>query len=245
MWPRQNPIGKRFACCEDNGPKGRMNPVWHEVVGVVGDVRAQGLDRPVPPEFYLPLAQMPPSAWDWVGRTMDLIVRVGRASLPVDDLRAVVASLAPGVPIYQVSTMQQKIGATLEKSHFATSLLTLFAGIALVLAAVGIYGVLSHLFAQRTRDIGVRMALGATRAQIGRNVLGCGLRLIVAGLALGLACAFASARLLSSLLYGVRSTDTLTFAGASFALTAVALVSSYMPARRAMRVDPLTALRYE
>ncbi|MGC1646349.1 MAG: ABC transporter permease, partial [Candidatus Sulfotelmatobacter sp.] len=114
MWPGENPIGKRFGCCEDNGPKGRMNPVWHEIVGVVGDVRAQGLDRQVQPEFYLPLAQVPPSAWDWIGRTMDLVVRTRGATVPANDLRTTVALIAPGVPIYQLSTEQQKIEGTLQ-----------------------------------------------------------------------------------------------------------------------------------
>jgi putative ABC transport system permease protein len=245
MWPGENPIGKRFGCCEDHGPRGQMNPVWHEVVGVVGDVRAQGLDRQVQPAFYLPLAQMPPQSWDWLGRTMDLVVRTRSGTFPARELRATVASIAPGVPIYQLSTMQQKIAGSLAESHFETFLLGLFAGLALLLSAVGIYGVLSHVFAQRTRDIGVRMALGATQEQIARQVLGCGVRLIALGIALGLACAWAGARLVSSLLYGVRPTDPVTFAMASCVLAAVALAASYVPARRAMRVDPMVALRYE
>ena len=245
MWPGENPIGKRFACCEDHGPRGRMNPVWHEIVGVVGDVRAQGLDRQVQPGFYLPLAQMPPSAWDWLGRTMDLVVRTRGGTFPANDLRTTVALIAPGVPIYQLSTVQQKIEGTLEESHFDTFLLAMFAGIALLLCSVGIYGVLSHVFAQRTREIGLRMALGATRGQIARHVLGCGLQLTAIGIVLGIACAFACAHLISSLLYGVRSTDTIAFGAASLVLASVGLMASYIPARRAMRVDPMVALKYE
>ena len=245
MWPGENPIGKRFACCEDNGPKKRMNPVWHEIVGVVGDVRAQGLDRQVQPEFYLPLAQIPPNAWDWVGRTMDLVMRTRGGSFPANDLRTTVALIAPGVPIYQLSTVQQKIEGTLEESHFDTFLLAMFAGIALSLCSVGIYGVLSHVSAQRTREIGLRMALGATRGQIARHVLGYGLQLTAIGIVLGITCAFACAHLVSSLLYGVRSTDAITFGVASLVLASVGLMASYIPARRAMRVDPIVALRYE
>ena len=244
LWPGENPIGKRFACCE-SGPKGQLDPVWHEVVGVVGDVRARGLDRQVQPEFYIPLEQMPASAWDWLGRTMDLVVRTRNSAFPANELRSTVASVAPGVPIYELSTMQQKIAGTLEQSHFDTFLLSLFAGIALLLSSVGIYGVLSYVVAQRTRDIGLRMALGATPRQIAGNVLSYGLRLIGAGMLVGLVSALACARVLSSLLYGVQPSDGITFVCASFALAALALLASYIPARRAMRVDPMVALRYE
>jgi putative ABC transport system permease protein len=253
MWPGQSAIGKRFACCEF-GPKGRMDPVWHEVVGVVADVRAFGLDRTVQPEFYLPIAQMPADAWDWVGRTMDLAVR-GRSESAAGapgtvgaigrELQVVVASAAPGVPIYQLSTMQQKIAGTLERSHFDTFLLSIFAAAALLLSAVGIYGVLSYMVTQRTRDIGIRMALGATRGKVVGDVLWHGARLTGAGLLLGVVGALASVRLLSSMLYGVRSTDGVAFGGACLALILAALLASYLPALRATRVDPMVALREE
>jgi putative ABC transport system permease protein len=244
MWPGENPIGKRFACCE-SGPKGRLDPVWHEVVGVVADVRAQGLDRQVQPAFYIPIAQMPPSAWDWIGRTMDLVVRTRGSVVPVRELQTAVASVAPAVPIYRLSTMQQKISSTLERSHFDTFLLAIFAATALLLSSVGIYGVLSYMVAQRTRDIGIRMALGASQGQIVWDVLGFGLRLAGIGLAIGLGGALAATRLLSSLLYGVRPTDAFTFAAVSLLLLGVAFIASYLPARRATRVDPIVALRYD
>jgi putative ABC transport system permease protein len=215
------------------------------VVGVVGDVRAGGLDRQVPPQFYLPLAQMPPSAWDWLGRTMDLVVRTRTPTFPANDLRTVVASVAPGVPVYQLSTMQEKIAGRLEQSRFDTFLLSLFSAVALMLASVGIYGVLSYIVAQRTRDIGLRMALGATQGRIAREVLGYALGLTGIGLAIGIVCGLLCSQLLSSLLYGVRSTDVVAFAGASFLLACVALLASYIPSRRASRVDPIIALRYE
>ncbi len=244
IWPGQNPIGKRFACCEV-GPKGRMDPMWHEVVGVVADVRAWGLDRQIEPQFYLPMAQMPPSAWDWVGRTMDLVVRTQGSAIPVRELQTTVASVAPGIPIYQVSSMQQKISGTLERSHFDTFLLAIFAATALLLSSAGIYGVLSYTVAQRTRDIGIRMTLGATRTQVMREILGYGLRLTCLGLLIGLGGAMAGTRVLSSLLYGVGSTDAITFSAVSVLLAAVALLACYVPARRATLVDPMIALRYE
>ena len=244
LWPEENAIGKRFACCE-SGPKGGEEPAWHEVVGVVADVRAWGLDRQVQPEFYVPIAQMPPSSWDWIGRTMDLTARTQSGAISAEALQAMVDSVASDVPIYQLSTMQQKIAVTLERSHFDTFLLTLFAATALLLSSVGIYGVMSYVVAQRTRDIGLRMALGATREQILRDVLTQGMRLTVGGLVLGLAGALMGTKFLASLLYGIQSSDAVTFAVASSALCAVALLASYVPARRATRVDPMVALRYE
>lgn len=244
MWPGEDPIGKRFACCEI-GPKGRLDPVWHEVVGVVGDVKAWGLDRRVFPEFYLPIMQMPPAAWDWLGRTMDIVVRTRSSAVPLNELRAAVASVAPGVPIYDVSSMQQKVSSKLEQSHFDTFLISIFAATALLLSAIGIYGVLSYMVAQRTREIGVRMALGATQANVIRDVLRHGLLLTAVGIALGLAGAFASARVMQALLYGIRPTDAITFTLVALILGAVAMLASYLPARRASLVDPMVALRYE
>jgi putative ABC transport system permease protein len=244
MWPGTNPIGKRFACCE-SGPQGRMDPVWHEVIGVVGDVRARGLDQQVQPTFYLPTGQMPPSAWDWIGRTLDFVLRTRGSAFRADELRTTVASIAPGVPVYGLSDMQQKIAGTLEASHFDTFLLALFAAVALVLSSVGIYGVLSYIVAQRTHEIGIRMALGATQANILRDVLCYGLRLTSIGLALGLAGAFGGTRALSSLLYGIRPTDPATLVVVAALLALVSLLACWIPACRALKVDPMVALRYE
>jgi putative ABC transport system permease protein len=176
---------------------------------------------------------------------MDLVVRARDTSLAPTALRRTVATIAPGVPVYQLSSMQQKIAATQRTSRFDTFLLALFALIALSLSSVGIYGVLSYVVAQRTRDIGLRMALGATQSQIARDVLGSGFRLIATGLLIGLCGACISGRLVASLLYGVRPTDAAAYAVAALTLAAVAFLASYIPARRAMRVDPIVALRYE
>jgi predicted permease len=244
VWPGQDPIGKRFACCEA-GPKGRMDPVWHEVVGVIADVHSWGLDRQIQPEFFLPIAQMPPGAWDWIGRTMDIVVRTRNGALPARDLQAAVAAVTPGVPVYELSTMEHKVAGTLQRSQFDTFLLSIFAATALLLSSVGIYGLLSYMVAQRTRDIGIRMTLGATQGQILLQVLGYGARLTAIGLAVGLAGALAATRVLSSMLFGVGSTDAITFAGVSLLVAGVAFVATFIPARRAMQVDPMVALRYE
>jgi predicted permease len=243
LWPGQSAIGKRFACCE-SGPKGPNDPTWHQVVGLVADVHAQGLGQDAPPQFYLPLEQMPSDEWDYIGRTMDMVVRV-EGQPPLRELKAIVASIAPGVPLYQASTMRQKIAQTLEQSRFETFLLAIFAIVALALSSVGVYGVLSFTVAQRTRDIGIRMALGASRRQVVGDVLKNGMELTVFGLALGLAGALAGTRLLSSLLYGVRTSDAAAFVAASFVMTAAAFAASYFPARRAARVDPMLALRHD
>ncbi|HET6178388.1 MAG TPA: ABC transporter permease [Candidatus Sulfotelmatobacter sp.] len=244
MWPGQNPIGKRFQCCEQ-GPKGRLDPVWHEVVGVVSDVRAWGLDQRILPEFYIPFAQMPSAAWDWIGRTMDLVVRTHGGPVPVRELQNSVATVAPGVPIYSVSMMQEKISSRLQESHFDTFLLALFATTALLLAAVGVYGVLSYVVAQRTRDIGIRLALGAPRNYVLRQVLLQGMRLVGVGLLIGILGALLGSRLLSTLLFQLPVTDTITYVVVSSLLVGVALLASYLPARHASRVDPVIALRFE
>jgi putative ABC transport system permease protein len=244
LWPGQNPIGKRFDCCE-MGPKGRLDPVWHQVVGVVSDVRAWGLDQRVRPEFYVPLAQMPPAAWDWIGRTMDVVVRTQGRPVPLSELQNAVAAVAPEVPIYAVSSMQEKISSRLEQSHFDTFLLSLFAATALLLAAVGVYGVLSYVVAQRTREIGIRIALGATQQNVLRDVLFQGLRLVAGGLLIGILGALMTSRLIASLLFHIGTTDAVTYIAVSLVLAAVALVASYLPASHASRVDPMVALRYE
>jgi putative ABC transport system permease protein len=176
---------------------------------------------------------------------MDLLMRTQGTAVPLHELQTTVASVASGIPIYQVSSMQQKVSGTLERSRFDTFLLAIFAATALLLSSAGIYGVLSYTVTQRTRDIGIRMTLGATRAQVMRDVLGYGVRLTCLGLLIGLAGALAGTRVLSSLLYGVGSTDAITFSVVSVLLAAVALLACYVPARRATLVDPMIALRYE
>ncbi|MGB2589855.1 MAG: ABC transporter permease [Candidatus Acidiferrum sp.] len=229
-------VGKRFMF---GRPSAGTPPQWLTIVGVLGDTKLYGLANPARFEVYLPFRQAPSS-------DMDLLVRssVDAAAL-TSAIRGEIASIDKDQPIFAISTMSQLMDDSVSTRRFTLILLGLFSGLALVLAAIGIYGVISYTVAQRTRDIGIRMALGATQRDVLRDVLGFGVRLTCIGMILGLLGAFAATRVLASLLYGVHSTDAVTFTAVSLVLMVVALFASYLPARRATRVDPIVALRYE
>jgi putative ABC transport system permease protein len=230
-WPDdENPIGQRLRF--------GGNRVW-EIVGIVGDVKHAGLDKQVTPSVFLSYLQTPEAR-------MSLVVRT--ASDPASMIRAVkdqVYAVDRDQPMYKIRTMDQVVAESQSSPRFTLIVLGIFAAVALALAAVGIYGVISYAVTQRTREIGIRIALGAERGDVLRLVVGQGTALAMAGVVAGLAVAFALTRLMSSLLFGVSATDPVIFAGASLFLAAVALAASYLPARRAMRVDPMVSLRYE
>jgi putative ABC transport system permease protein len=217
-----------------------------EVVGVIGDVRHTGLDAEPQPEAYVLATQLPPDARFGRGGTTAVVVRTAGDPLQaVPFLRQAVLDVDREVPLDNVMTMEARLSASVAAPRFYALLLGVFALVALLLAAVGIYGVLSYNVSQRHREIGVRMALGASARDILTLVLGQGLVLTMVGAALGLAGAFATARFLRTLLFGIGQNDPITYAGISGLLVAVALVACWIPARRAIRVDPITALRYE
>jgi putative ABC transport system permease protein len=208
-----------------------------EIVGVVGDVRHEGLDTLAGPEFYVPYQQAPE-------QEMDLVVRAASVNASAG-LRDRIKEVEPEQYISNVGPLTELLSASLARRRFDTMLTGLFAGLALLLATVGIFGVTAYAVTQRTREIGVRMALGARPWDVLRLVLGQGLRLILYGIGAGLVVALVLTRVLSTMLYGVTSTDPLTFIAVSLGLIFVALLACYIPARRATKVDPLIALRYE
>ena len=231
-WPGGDPLGRRL----------RTGKNWLTVVGVEGDVRQWDLTQEVRPEIYFPYAQNP-AAW-WLQTSLVVHTGVPPESL-VRAVQAKVWAIDPLMPVTNIRPMEQILAHDSGSQRFNAILLALFSLLAVVLAAVGIYGVISYSVSQRTHEIGIRMALGAQPRDIFRLVVGQGMVLTLIGVAVGLVGAFALTRFLSSLLFGVSTTDPATFAGVALLLAAVALLACYFPARRATRVDPLVALRYE
>ncbi|HSB27743.1 MAG TPA: ABC transporter permease [Pyrinomonadaceae bacterium] len=237
FWPDGDALGKRIFFS-------RREPKMYEIVGIVGNVKHRGLDLEDKPEFYIPALQ--PLFADANIPPMYLVVRTkGEPDSVTALLRNEVSSIDPEQALSNVLTMEQRISESVAPRRFNMFLLALFAGLALLLASVGIYGIMTFSVTQRTHEIGVRIALGARSADVFRMVLRNGFTLALIGVALGLALAFATTRVLSSLLFGVSATDPWIFVIDALLLIAVSLVACYVPARRATRVNPLEALRYE
>ncbi|HWS90362.1 MAG TPA: ABC transporter permease [Pyrinomonadaceae bacterium] len=233
-------LGKRLRFGGDDEP-------WFEIVGVVSHVRQNGLDEEGRPGVYRPWAQIGPRQLAaGYTRAMDFIVKTSvEPTQLVEPIRGAVQSLDRDQPLGNVRTLESLVEQTVAPRRFSMTLATVFACVALVLGAVGLYGVLSYTVAQRAREIGIRMALGARRADVHRLVISQGMALALAGVAAGVAASLALTRLMSGLLFGVSATDAPTFVVITLLLLLVALVACYLPARRASKVDPLIALRYE
>ncbi len=239
-WPGESPIGKRVACCE--GSDGA--PAWKEVVGVVADTRARGLASSGPAEFYLPMDQAPHRAFDSNARSITLVARAvsGNPETLTSSIRAAVSAIDPTVPLYDVATMASRVSASTAVTRFNRLLLTCLGLVGLALAAIGIYGVIAYLVSQRTREISVRMALGALPGDVVRLVLKQGLGAVAAGVVLGGIGAFAQGQAIESLLFGISGRDPWTFSIVAGVLLLFALGASLGPAWRAARIDPAKAL---
>jgi putative ABC transport system permease protein len=234
-WPNVPALGRRLKL---DGPDSKLP--WYTVVGVVRDVRTMGLDQPVRPEMYFPLTQSDGN-WMW---PRDLVVRADGDPRELSNaIRHAVLAIDPSQPVSNVETMDDVVDREIAQRRIQTNLLGAFAGLALVLACLGIYGVLSLVVSERTQEIGLRMALGADRRSVLRLVMGGGMKLALAGVAAGLVGAYLATGYLERLLFGVRSADPWVFAGVACALLLVSLVAVYIPARRASLVDPLVSLR--
>jgi putative ABC transport system permease protein len=237
-WPHDDPIGKRFMFGHPD-PNGKKPPEWITVVGVVGDMKLYGLANPSRLEVYVSSLQYPDSHMNLVVKS-----RIDPAAL-TSAIRGAVASIDKNQPIFAISTMNQLVSDSVSTRRVTLVLLGLFSALALVLAAIGIYGVISYSVAQRTHEIGIRMALGAQHKDVLRMILRQGVKIAVAGVAIGVVVSLGLTQLMSSLLFSVSAADPLTFAGVAILLVLVAMLACYIPARRALQVDPMVALRYE
>jgi len=233
-WLDEEPLGKRITFqSKDN------QPIWREIVGIVGHVKHQSLDGESRVQYYMPHSQMQ-------NPFMSLVVRAGVDPTSLTGaVRGAISGLDKDLPVFRVKTMEQFVSESMAQRRFAMALVGIFAAVALALACVGLYGVLSYSITQRLREIGIRMALGASGADVLRLVVGQGMLLALAGVALGSVAAFLLTRLMANLLFAVTAGDPLTFVTIASLLTLVALVACFAPARRAIKVDPIEALRYE
>ncbi|HKE05412.1 MAG TPA: ABC transporter permease [Blastocatellia bacterium] len=233
-WPDEDPVGKRITFQSRSG-----NPIWREIVGIVGHVKHKGLEGEARVQYYIPHSQVQNSEMNLVVRTT-----TDPASL-TGAVRGAISGLDKDLPVFRVKTMEQFVMDSMATRRFAMTLVGIFASVALALAGVGLYGVLSYSITQRSHEIGIRMALGAQVRDVLRLVVGQGMLLALSGVVLGSAAAFLLTRLMANLLFNVTPSDPLTFATIAFLLTLVALLACFVPARRATKVDPIEALRYE
>jgi len=239
FWAGEDPIGKRIKAGFDDSE-------WCTIVGIAGDVKHTGLDAATNAEMYYHYLQVPPPLMGFVEGTMTLVLRTSaEPSSMVAPVRAEVQKLDADLAVFNVKTMEDLVDGSLSQPKLRTVLLGVFAGLALVLAGIGLYGVIAYSVTQRVSELGVRMALGAQKGDVLKMVLGQGAQLAAIGILIGLVAAYGLMRVISKLLFGVSANDSLTFAATAVVILVVALAASYVPAMRAVRVDPITALRCE
>jgi predicted permease len=246
FWPKGDPIGERLIIGHLIGPE--FEEGERQIVGIVGDVRADGLDSNPAPAVYVPQAQVNDGVTALNARIGPLVwmVRTRVAPHTLDGaLKEAIRQSSGGLPVAEVRSMDEVRIASTRRSDFNMLLLTIFAGSALLLAAIGIYALMAYSVAQRTQEIGIRMALGAERSLVRNMVVFQGMKLALMGVGIGLAAGFALTRLMASFLFGVKTWDPVAFTSVPVLLSLVALMAVWLPARRATRVDPVNALRYE
>jgi len=234
FWPNESPLGKKI----------RFHKAWLSIVAVSGNIKHNRLDATSDEEIYIPYAQLPADVITFLGRDLTFVVRSANPASTASELRGTIRALDPQI-VVKIATMQSLINESIAQPRFRTWLIGVFSIFALTLACLGIYGVIAYLVTQRYKEIGIRIALGATRQNILQLILARTLKLTAAGILAGLIAAFFLSRFLSSILFGITVHDPLTFIAVPACLIAIALLAGYLPARRATRVDPVTSLRYE
>jgi putative ABC transport system permease protein len=233
FFPNEDAVGQSISLGWGADTSGELR----QIVGVVGDVRSAALEDAPEPTVYVPIMQAP-------YQNLSILVRTNaEPSSLAAPLRAIVRDLDHEVPVYSVQTMEERVASSVGRQKFYATLIAIFAGVALVLSAVGLYGVIAYAVSQRTHELGVRVALGATGDRISRMVIGEGLTLTAVGAVIGIGGSVLAGKLVTSLLFGVNALDPATIVGVIAVLGVVAAVASWLPARRAARVDPLTAMR--
>jgi len=245
-WPNSNPLKDRLLLGRGMRPEYEQDPI-RQIIGIVGDVRARGLNREPRPEIYIPTAQLPDGI-NALNLKLLPVAWIVRTALEPHSLSSGIQEQlrkATGQPVARVRSMEEVAAQSTARAQLNTLLMTIFGCSALLLAAIGIYGIIAYSVQQRTREIGIRLALGAEAHNVRNMVVFQGMRLALIGVVIGIAAAFGLTRLMTTFLFGVKPWDLLVFASVPVLLSAVALFAVWIPARRATRVDPIVALRYE